>query len=125
MSLDAAQSAEELCYDRGVRRGLAAVLMCLCLVSWAAALVPRRSLPPCCKAHGCSMMKRVTHGCAFSRCDQDETAALDGKQVPAVLTVESTVMHDGTSSPLPLVAAIGRPDIAGAPIDHPPRLLFG
>lgn len=107
-----------------MRRGFAVMLLCAVALSWTTGLTARRELPPCCKAHGCAMMKRAAHGCAFSRCDQNETATTAARQICAVLAAESELVHARRASPLEPLAEREMLFVYAAAIDHPPRLLL-
>jgi hypothetical protein len=103
-----------------MRRGVALIATLVVVVSSMAIHLPNRTLPPCCKAHGCAMMKRVASGCAFSRCDQSETAR-DVNPVLAVLTMDSTSIVHSTTLFRPF-AACEASLILSDRIEHPPQL---
>jgi hypothetical protein len=107
-----------------LRRVLAAAFVAAILMSGVPLASARDSLPPCCKTHGCTMMKRAAHGCAFSRCDQSNDSTTASRQVIAVLTVEPVSMSHRVLLPLDREDSPSTQLESANNIDHPPERPF-
>jgi len=107
-----------------LRRVLAAAFVAAILMSAFPLASARNSLPPCCKAHGCTMMKRAARGCAFARCDRSNDSTTASRQVIAVLTVEPVSMSHRVLLPLDREDSPGTQLPSANNIDHPPERLL-
>lgn len=105
-----------------IRRALTAFVV-LAVASFGIPVVASsRSLPRCCKAHGCTMMKVATHGCALSRCDDHEPSQASTRHIHAIRCTNVPKPADEHVSPFDPSELTATLTLAAAPIEHPPRL---
>ncbi|HLJ72962.1 MAG TPA: hypothetical protein VKU62_00150 [Thermoanaerobaculia bacterium] len=102
-----------------VRRAVSILLVGVIALAWANVLTAGNSLPPCCKAHHCTMKKQ----CAISTCNGTTAAAISAKTFTILCDVFELPLS-ASASPIPPVAARRVPLAPSGNIDHPPRLLL-
>jgi hypothetical protein len=102
-----------------MRQAVSILLIAVIGLAWANVLTAGNSMPPCCKAHHCTMKKQ----CAISSCDGSTTASVSAKTFTILCDVFE-LLPVATSSPTAPLAARRPPLAQSGNIDHPPRLLL-